>query len=83
MTFFRTVICTIGLTLASPSFGADTAKIDALLAQAIARNLIAGGVVLIGSREKVSFQRAYGRVSALPEARAMSLDTVFDIASLT
>ena len=83
MTFFRTVICAIGLTLASPSFGADTAKIDALLAQAIARNLIAGGVVLIGSREKVSFQRAYGRVSALPEARAMSLDTVFDIASLT
>ena len=71
------------LALASPSFGADPARIDALVNNAVARNLIAGGVVLIGSRDKVLFQRAYGRVSALPDARPMAVDTIFDIASLT
>ena len=82
-TFFRTVICAVVLALASPSFGADVAKIDALLAEAISRNLIAGAVVLIGSRDSVLFERAYGHVSALAQARNMSLDTIFDIASLT
>jgi CubicO group peptidase (beta-lactamase class C family) len=83
MALLRSFLSVVVLALASPSFGADPARIDALVNSAISRNLIAGGVVLIGSRDKVLFQRAYGRVSALPDARAMSVDTVFDIASLT
>jgi CubicO group peptidase (beta-lactamase class C family) len=58
-------------------------RIDALFNDAISRNLIAGGVVLIGGRERVFFQKAYGRVSSLPGASDMTVDTVFDIASLT
>ncbi|HEY5514482.1 MAG TPA: serine hydrolase domain-containing protein [Geomonas sp.] len=83
MTLFRSFICAILLAVAIPSFGADPARIDALLADAISHNLIAGGVVLVGSRDKVLFERAYGRVSGAPDAWAMALDTVFDIASLT
>jgi CubicO group peptidase (beta-lactamase class C family) len=83
MTLFISFICAVLFALAPPCFGADSAKIDALLANAISQNLIAGGVVLIGNREKVLLERAYGRVSALPEARTMTTDTVFDIASLT
>ncbi|HBG04767.1 MAG: metal-dependent hydrolase [Geobacteraceae bacterium GWC2_58_44] len=83
MTLFRSFICALALGLAFPCFGNEPAPIDALVTEAISRNLIAGGVVLIGSREKILFQASYGRVSSLPEARAMTPDTLFDIASLT
>ena len=83
MTIFRSLVCLLLLAVALPALGADSSRIDALLADAIGRNLVAGGVVLIGCRDKVLFQRAYGRVSASPEARAMTPDTVFDLASLT
>ena len=83
MILFRSCLGLLLFALAVPCFGADTTRIDALLADAISRNLIAGGVVLVGSRDKVLFQQAYGRVSGVPEARAMTLDTIFDIASLT
>ncbi len=83
MILFRSCLGLLLLVFAVPCFGADTSRIDALLADAMSRNLIAGGVVLVGSRDKILFQQAYGRVSGVPEARAMTLDTIFDIASLT
>jgi CubicO group peptidase (beta-lactamase class C family) len=83
MTFFRSIFCLLLLAVAIPCFGADTARVDALLADAISHNLIAGGVVLVGNRDRVLFERAYGRVSGVPEARALTVDTVFDLASLT
>lgn len=83
MTFFRCILCVAMLALASPSFGSDTVMIDALVSEAISHNLIAGGVVLVGNRQKVLFKRAYGRVSTPLDARPMALDTLFDIASLT
>jgi CubicO group peptidase (beta-lactamase class C family) len=60
-----------------------TARIDLLLESAIARGLIAGGVVLIGDREGTLFEKAYGKTSTEPGARPMTIDTIFDIASLT
>jgi CubicO group peptidase (beta-lactamase class C family) len=60
-----------------------TGKIDRLLERAISRGLIAGGVVLIGNRHRVLFERPYGRASTEPDARPMTLDTIFDLASLT
>jgi len=83
MTFFRSLVCLILLAVSVPCLGADTARIDVLVADAMGRNLVAGAVVLVGSREKVLFERAYGRVSGAPDARAMTVDSVFDIASLT
>jgi CubicO group peptidase (beta-lactamase class C family) len=84
MTLLRSfLLSALLLVVAFPCCAADTARIDALLADAISHNLIAGGVVLVGSRDKVLFERAYGRVSGAPEARAMTPGTVFDIASLT
>jgi CubicO group peptidase (beta-lactamase class C family) len=83
MTFFTIFIVTALLATASSSLAADPAKIDALIENAMSRNLIAGGVVLIGSREKILFEKAYGRVSPLPDSRKMTVNTVFDLASLT
>ena len=84
MTLFRSFICTVLLlALASACYAAEQTRIDALVNDAISRNLIAGGVVLIGSRDKVLFEKAYGRISPLPDAPVMTVDTIFDVASLT
>lgn len=45
--------------------------------------LISGGVILIGNRGGTLFEKAYGRVSSTPDSRPMTIDTVFDLASLT
>jgi len=82
-TFFTSLICTVLLCLASSVFAADPARIDALINDAISRNLIAGGVVLVGNHQKILFEKAYGVVSPVPGSRPMTVDTVFDLASLT
>lgn len=84
MPFFRKIICSLLLVLCATSgYAADPARIDALIGDAIGRNLIAGGVVLVGSRDRILFEKAYGRTSPLPDATPMAVDTIFDIASLT
>ncbi|WP_243371437.1 serine hydrolase domain-containing protein [Geotalea sp. SG265] len=77
--------------IATPAHAADEAllvtdshaKVDQLMDGAISGGLIAGGVVLVGDHAGVLFEKAYGKVSSAPNARAMTVDTVFDIASLT
>ncbi|KAF0218996.1 MAG: hypothetical protein FD174_2385 [Geobacteraceae bacterium] len=91
MSFFRRIFVVILLIISQPVFAGDSlpnhadraAKIDLLLESAITRGLIAGGVVLVGNRHGVLFERAYGRVSSLPDARPMTVDAIFDTASLT
>ncbi|WP_146651900.1 exo-beta-N-acetylmuramidase NamZ domain-containing protein [Labilithrix luteola] len=57
--------------------------IDAPIEAAIAEGKMPGCVVVIGRHDEVLYRRAYGSRSILPERSAMTLDTVFDLASLT
>lgn len=75
--------CLLVICLASVCCAADQPRIDSLMNEAMVHNLIAGGVVLIGNRDRILFEKAYGRVSPFPDAPAMAPDTIFDIASLT
>ena len=59
------------------------ADIDAAVAGAIGSQSVPGAVVIIGRRERVLFRRAYGFRELEPDRVAMTLDTVFDLASLT
>ena len=77
-----TVVSAVAAPLSLPP-ASTTASIDSLLERAMTRGLIAGGVVQIGNRKGVLFQKAYGRVSPVPDARPMTTDTIFDLASLT
>ncbi|UFS69634.1 beta-lactamase family protein [Geomonas sp. RF6] len=84
MSLLRIIICFLLISLSTEALAAgEPAAIDRLIEEAIGKGLIAGGVVLVGNRGGTLFQRAYGRVSALPDARPMTVDTVFDVASLT
>ncbi|UPU37550.1 beta-lactamase family protein [Geomonas paludis] len=75
--------CMLVILHATAARAADQPRIDSLMNEAMARNLIAGGVVLIGNRDKVLFEKAYGRISPFPDAPPMVTDTIFDVASLT
>jgi CubicO group peptidase (beta-lactamase class C family) len=58
-------------------------RIDQLMENAIRKGLISGGVVLVGGGRGTHFTKGYGRVTPAAESRAMTADTIFDLASLT
>ena len=57
--------------------------IDTLMQDAVARGNIPGGVVLIGHNGKVVYRKAFGSRSLEPTREPMTVDTIFDLASLT
>ncbi len=50
---------------------------------AVARGTIPGGVVLVGHDGQVVYRKAFGMRSLEPRREAMTVDTIFDIASMT
>jgi CubicO group peptidase (beta-lactamase class C family) len=63
--------------------GGQLARIDTAVAEAIAAGEMPGCVVCIGRGGKVVFWKAYGDRQIEPERIPMTIDTVFDLASLT
>ena len=64
----------------------DLRKLDAiepLVTQAIDDKKLPGAVVLIGRGDRVLYQKAIGNRAVVPAVEPMTLDTVFDLASLT
>jgi CubicO group peptidase (beta-lactamase class C family) len=57
--------------------------IDQVVEQSIAERKVPGAVILVGHRGRVILQKAYGNRSLEPTIEPMTLDTVFDLASLT
>jgi uncharacterized protein YbbC (DUF1343 family) len=57
--------------------------IDAAVEQAMASQSLPGGVFVIGRHDRILFRRAYGFREILPDRVPTTLDTVFDLASLT
>ncbi len=58
-------------------------ELDSTINQAIREDKIPGAVLLIGHDGKVVYRKAYGERSQAPTHEPMTVDTVFDIASLT
>src|SRR5690606_24436708 len=68
------------------SVGASSRRldhIDGLVERHIAAGEMAGAVVLIGYRGQIIFHKAYGHRQVEPAIEPMTVDTVFDLASLT
>ncbi|HTW46405.1 MAG TPA: serine hydrolase domain-containing protein [Acidobacteriaceae bacterium] len=57
--------------------------IDGLVQHAIDTHRIPGAVVVIGHNGHVVFRKAYGHRALVPKEEPMTLDTIFDMASLT
>ncbi|HEX2714271.1 MAG TPA: serine hydrolase domain-containing protein, partial [Candidatus Acidoferrales bacterium] len=70
----------------APSASAPAPKLaalDPIVEKSIAADEIPGAVLLVGHRGRVIFRKAYGARALLPQREAMTVDTVFDLASLT
>jgi uncharacterized protein YbbC (DUF1343 family)/CubicO group peptidase (beta-lactamase class C family) len=59
------------------------AGVDSVIQQAIADGNIPGAVLVVGHDGKVIYRKAYGERALDPKREVMTLDTVFDLASLT
>jgi uncharacterized protein YbbC (DUF1343 family)/CubicO group peptidase (beta-lactamase class C family) len=73
--------------LAATALSAQTfpgaAALDQVINQAIEQGRMPGAVVVVGHNGEVVYRKAYGKRALVPEPEAMTLDTVFDCASLT
>ena len=76
-----------GLPVAAPqTVGMSAAKldqIDALVNKDIADKKLPGAVVVIGHKGKIVYRKAFGNRALVPNVEKMTVDTIFDIASLT
>jgi uncharacterized protein YbbC (DUF1343 family)/CubicO group peptidase (beta-lactamase class C family) len=62
---------------------AAMAALDRVVEEAIREKKLPGAVVIIGKGDKVLHRKAYGSRALVPAIEPMTLDTVFDLASLT
>ncbi len=76
-----------GLTVAAPhTVGMNAAKlgqIEQLVKADIADKKLPGAVVIVGHRGKIVYRKAFGNRSLVPTVEPMTVDTIFDVASLT
>ena len=63
--------------------GVALPELDRAIEQAIADKRLPGAVVLIGRRDEVLLRKVYGLRAVSPAAEPMTLETIFDLASLT
>ena len=81
MKILLVLLCAACLHAQEPFSGA--AAVDQQMEHAVQDGLIPGGVVLIGHDGQVVYQKAYGSRALIPHREPMTLDTIFDAASLT
>jgi uncharacterized protein YbbC (DUF1343 family)/CubicO group peptidase (beta-lactamase class C family) len=81
MKILLVLLSVAGLYAQEPFPGA--AAVDQQMERAVQEGLIPGGVVLIGHDGHVVYQKAYGSRALIPHREPMTLDTIFDAASLT
>jgi len=58
-------------------------SLDSVLNEAVVKDEIPGAVLLVGHRGRIVWRKAYGSRAMIPKHEPMSLDTIFDLASLT
>ena len=58
-------------------------RIDTIVAEGLRRKLMPGCVVLLARGQKIVFLKAYGSRQLKPTVEPMTVDTVFDMASIT
>lgn len=61
----------------------DFAIVDSIIEKSVAEGNIPGAVLIVGHNGKVVHRKAFGSRSLEPAREAMTIDTIFDLASLT
>ncbi len=61
----------------------DFSRVDRVLSEAVQEGRVPGAVVLVGHHGRVVYRKAFGFRSLEPQRERMTVDTIFDLASLT
>ncbi|HEY4841195.1 MAG TPA: serine hydrolase [Terriglobales bacterium] len=69
--------------LAQPSLDSRLTVVDSIINDAIAQQQIPGAVLIVGHDGRVAYRKAYGDRALEPRRETMTLDTIFDCASVT
>ncbi|MCY7377490.1 MAG: serine hydrolase, partial [Pyrinomonadaceae bacterium] len=92
---FTFTFCLLPFTLANaqnlpsaapPTVGMSAEKlnqIDALVTKDIADKKLPGAVIIVGHKGKIVYRQAFGNRALVPTVEKMTVDTIFDVASLT
>lgn len=88
---FSLAVCCLQVLISSTLLGQVDApiradrlvRIDRVVEEGILREQMPGCVIVIGSQREIYFEKAYGHRQLEPEPELMTIDTVFDLASLT
>ncbi len=62
---------------------AKLAEADALIDAAVAQGQMPGAVLCVGTDQGIIYQKAFGHRSVKPTTQPMTVDTIFDLASLS
>ncbi len=76
-----------GLPMAKPeAVGMNAAKLDRIeqiVLADMAEKKLPGAVVIVGRKGQIVYRKAFGNRSLVPTVEPMTVDTIFDVASLT
>ena len=78
-----TLFASVGWAAAKPASSSRLSVVDSVIQDAIHEHKIPGAVLIVGHNGQVVYRKAYGARALDPKREAMTLDTVFDMASLT
>jgi uncharacterized protein YbbC (DUF1343 family)/CubicO group peptidase (beta-lactamase class C family) len=76
-------LCFVSLSAAGAQTLPGAADLDALIDQAVRDNRMPGAVLVVGHKGQILYRKAYGNRALLPAVEPMTVDTIFDCASLT
>jgi CubicO group peptidase (beta-lactamase class C family) len=77
------VLLTLMLAWALGASAGWRSAIDAAVRDAVAAGEVPGAVILVGQGDRILYRRAAGSRALVPAPEPMTVDTVFDLASLT
>ncbi len=67
----------------APKVDVQLGNVDSIINQAVTEGSIPGAVLIVGHSGKVVYRKAYGERALEPRREPMTVDTIFDLASLT
>lgn len=79
---FGVIVFCCAVALAQETFP-GSAALDAAVGEAVKNSLIPGAVLVVGHDGKIVHRKAYGSRALIPQREPMTVDTIFDLASLT
>lgn len=85
VSFTLLFLCAVGRKplLAQVNTATHLGALDSIIQTSIQNHEIPGAVLLVGHNGKVIYRKAYGNRSLEPTVEPMTVDTIFDLASLT